>query len=188
MQTSDKSLIERVLIGDAVAEEQLFKQYYPFLLTIARRYAKQNAEDVLQDAFMRIFKKLDTFDANKASFGSWAKTIVINTAISAYRKKRLVFERFELREHDQEVSPDIIDKLDTEALLKLINRLPDMYKVVFNLYVIDSYSHAEIAKNLNIKVSLSKKRLSRARQLLQKELQALIDREGKYLQTNIKLI
>ena len=132
-----------------------------------------DAEDVLQDAFITIFEKIHQYK-NKGSFEGWLKRIVINTALQKYRDKsplQLVSTDYEIEKTREESVEIEKESLDVSELLKLIQQLPDRYRLVFNLYALDNYSHKEIAELLDISVGTSKSNLSRARVLLQKMLQ-----------------
>ena len=138
------------------------------------KYSKnyQDAEDVLQDSFLQIFKKIDQFNF-KGSFEGWIKRITINVAIAKYRENAplQVVKESEIKEKESVE----IEKVDValDDLLKIIQQLPDRYRLVFNLYVLDEYSHKEIAKLLNISEGTSKSNLSRARIILKEKVNAL---------------
>jgi RNA polymerase sigma-70 factor (ECF subfamily) len=131
-------------------------------LKYSRNYAE--AEDNLQDAFLTIFKKIGQYN-NKGSFEGWLKRITINTALQRYRSQGV----FEIVNEDliEDVELDVEDdELTIEFLLGIIQELPDRYRLVFNLYALDGYSHKEIAEMLNINQGTSKSNLARARKLL----------------------
>lgn len=128
------------------------------------------AEDVLVIAFTRIFEKIDQFKG-EGSFEGWIRRIVVNEALTALRKSRAMMLETDLDQADRQ--PDyssLADQLEAEDLLKMIDELPPGYRVVFNMYAIDGFSHKEIAEQLGISENTSKSQLSRARSYLQKVL------------------
>lgn len=136
-------------------------------LKYAPNYAE--AEDILQDAFMTIFEKVGQYN-NKGSFEGWLKRVAINTALQRYRKPgvfNLVNEE-NIKEVEVEVDEESIP---LDFLLKIIQELPDRYRMVFNLYVMDGHSHKEIGKMLNINQGTSKSNLSRARMILKEKIE-----------------
>jgi len=139
-------------------------------LKYSRNY--EDAEDTLQDSFLTIFKKVDQY-AHKGSFEGWMKRITIHTALQKYRDKSRL--QIVSEEHIKEPSEEVVDlntMLSVDLLLRLIQQLPDRYRLVFNLYVLDNFSHKEIAAMLEISEGTSKSNLSRARQFLKKEVES----------------
>ncbi|MAZ26789.1 MAG: RNA polymerase subunit sigma-70 [Cytophagaceae bacterium] len=152
------------------AQEELYKRYASTLFTVALKYSRDRAqaEDNLQDAFITIFEKLDQYKG-KGSFEGWLKRITINTALQKYRKQ----ETLELvnEENIQEVTVEVDEEdIQVDFLLKIIQELPDRYRLVFNLYVMDGYGHKEIAKMLKITEGTSKSNLARARMILRDKI------------------
>lgn len=142
---------------------------------ICLRYASQKAEaeDVFQEAMIKIFKNIGTL-REPARLESWVRQIIINTAINHYHDQHNIrlnknIEDTCKTETGQEYE-EIVDKLSNSELIAMVNNLPDGYRIVFNLYVIDGYKHQEIAKMLNISVGTSKSQLHAAKTLLQKQL------------------
>jgi len=129
----------------------------------------QDAEDVLQDSFLLIFRKIDQYK-EKGSFEGWIKRITINVALQKYRqqKKLQVIRSNEVEEAD--VSVELEEEIEADFLLDLIQQLPDQYRLVFNLYVLDHFSHKEIAEMLQISEGTSKSNLSRARAILKQKI------------------
>ncbi|GGZ88918.1 hypothetical protein GCM10007028_28820 [Algibacter mikhailovii] len=126
------------------------------------------AEDNLQDAFLIIFNKIEQFK-NKGSFEGWLKRITVNTVLQRYRNEKV----FELIKENtiEDVTVDIEeDTISIDYLLEIIQELPDRYRLIFNLYVLDGYSHKEIAKMLDINLGTSKSNLARARQILRQTI------------------
>lgn len=131
---------------------------------------KEDAEDVLQDSFVTIFNKINQYK-NKGSFEGWIKRITINTALQKHREKSTLYLITDQIEEVTEVSIEE-DTLKIKELLHFIQKLPDRYRSVFNLYVLDNYSHKEISSMLDISEGTSKSNLSRARQLLKKNIES----------------
>lgn len=129
----------------------------------------QDAEDILQDSFLLIFRKIDQYK-EKGSFEGWMKRITINVALQKYRQlqKLQVVRNDEVE--SEEVSVELDEEVDTDFLLDLIQQLPDQYRLVFNLYVLDHFSHKEIAEMLQISEGTSKSNLSRARAILKQKI------------------
>lgn len=163
--------VERCLQGDHSAFEQIYNELSPKMYAVSLRYTQNNddAQDVLQEAFIRIYKNLKQFKFN-GSFEGWCRRIVSNTAIEALRKKG----RMKVNSSDElpEVPIDAqsFEKLKYEDLMRLVRELPDGYRSVFNMYVIDGYSHKEIAEILGVTESTSKTQLYKARLALQKRV------------------
>ncbi len=172
---STEELIKRCQDNDRTAQELLYRQYSSILYGLCLKYApnQMEAEDSLQDAFITIFQRIGQYQG-RGSFEGWIKRIAINTVLQKYRQKRL---------HDLPSDDVMEEKLDhdlatTQAslpldfLLSIIQELPERYRLVFNLYVLDGYTHKEIAELLGISDGTSKSNLSRARQLLQQKINA----------------
>ncbi|WP_432654291.1 RNA polymerase sigma factor [Tenacibaculum aiptasiae] len=159
--------------NDIKAQAKVYQLFAKKLFGVCLKYSKnyEDAEDTLQDSFLIIFKKINKYK-NKGSFEGWMKRIVINEAIQKYRKNgplRIVKEEV-IEDSDEEV---IVDEssLNVDFLLSIIQQLPGRYRLVFNLYVLDNFSHKEIAKLLEISEGTSKSNLSRARKLLQQKIE-----------------
>ena len=161
------------------AQSEIYELYADVLFGICLKYSRnyQDAEDTLQDSFLIIFDKITQYN-KKGSFEGWLKRIAINTALQKYRKKTPLELVKEVVEIEDLVEIDFEDKnLDMDFLLNLVQQLPDQYRLVFNLYVLDSYSHKEISKMLTISEGTSKSNLSRARKKLKIALETQQKRE-----------
>jgi RNA polymerase sigma factor (sigma-70 family) len=172
---TDTELIKGCIKGDGHCQKTLFNRYASPLLGVCQRYArnKEDAEDILQDSFIKIFGKLEQFKG-EGSFEGWMRRVVVNTAlkkytVSRYTKEFSVEQIFELAENASTESTSF-SHLSEKDLLTLINNLPDGYRLIFNLYVIEGYQHDEIAHMLGIQASTSRSQLVKARQLLQREI------------------
>ncbi len=154
------------------AQQQLYKILAPQLFGICMKYCKEKAlaEDLFQEAFITIFKKIDSYKF-KGSFEGWAKRITVNTVLSYFRKHQY-FETIEENRHIDETLDEPLEtnRFTLDELLEMIHCLPPKYRIVFSMYVLDDFSHQEIAEALDITVGTSKSNLSRARVLLQKEV------------------
>ena len=166
-----KKLIQRCAKNDRKAQAEVYQLFSGKLFALCLKYSKNyvQAQDNLQDGFITIFDKIGQFNS-KGSFEGWMKRIMINTALQKYRNKRL------LSLVSEEIPDDITVEIDEETvsldyLLNIIQELPDRYRMVFNLYVLDGYSHKEIAKKLEISEGTSKSNLSRARTILKNKIE-----------------
>ena len=164
-------LIEKCKINDTKAQGELYKLYSSKLFSICLKYSRNyaEAEDNLQDAFLTIFDKIDQFKF-KGSFEGWLKRIAINTVLQQYRNQKVFNIVDEQIIEDVELDIDE-DDISLQYLLKIIQELPDRYRLVFNLYVLDGYSHKDIAEMLKINVGTSKSNLARARQILKQTIE-----------------
>jgi len=135
------------------------------------RYVRNRAEaeDVLQESYIKIFKELRTYDSNKAQFSTWSNRVVINTCLMHLRKKNVLRDFDNIIDFSSKLTVDAnaVDRLSLQDLTNFITQLPKGYRTVFNMYVIDGFKHPEIAEQLNIAVSTSKTQLMKARKMLQ---------------------
>ncbi|PQJ76848.1 RNA polymerase subunit sigma-70 [Polaribacter glomeratus] len=169
-----EKLIEECCEQNLTAQSKVYQLFAGKLFPVCLKYSRnyQDAEDTLQDSFLTIFDKIKQYKS-KGSFEGWLKRIAINTALQKYRKKEpLYIKSKEVETLDlEEESFENVD-FDVNFLLELIQKLPDRYRLVFNLYVLDDYTHKEIAQMLRISEGTSKSNLSRARYILKKQLEA----------------
>ncbi len=171
-RAKEDELVKGCLKRDRKAQKQLYDTYSGKMYSICFRYVKNSmdAEDVLVTAFTKIFDKIDQFKA-EGSFEGWIRRIIVNESLSSLRKRKTMYLETDLEAADREPDYDqLSDHLEAEDLLNLIQELPPGYRVVFNMYAIDGYSHKEIADELGISENTSKSQLSRARTYLQKLL------------------
>ena len=164
-------LIENCKTNDTVAQGELYKLFSSKLFSICLKYSRNyaEAEDNLQDAFLTIFKKIKQYK-NRGSFEGWIKRVTVNTVLQCYRSEKV----FEIINDNitEEVEIDVDEyNPSIDYLLKIIQELPDRYRLVFNLYVLDGYSHKDIATMLEINVGTSKSNLARARQILKQNIE-----------------
>ncbi len=165
---TEACLIENCLKGDRKSQKALYELYAPKLFSICLRYTKNqmDAEDVLQDAFIKLFNNLHKFKG-EGSFEGWIRRIFVNTAIEHLRSKKIVTADCEVIENSiSDKQPSALDNLYTKDLLKTSNTLSTGYQTVFHLYAVEGFSHKEIADQLGITESTSKSQYSRAKGLL----------------------
>ena len=157
---------------DSRAQEQLYNQYSGKMYALCCRYipSRMEAEDVLVTAFTKLFERIDQFKG-EGSFEGWIRRIVVNESLTYLRRNKNMYLETEIETADKHPDFAQLDNhLEAEDLLRLVGDLPTGYRMVFNLYAIDGYSHKEIAEQLGISENTSKSQLSRARALLQKRL------------------
>jgi len=157
--------------NDAKAQEQIYKLFAPKFFGVCLKYSTSyaEAEDNMQDGFILIFKKIEQFNF-KGSFEGWAKRVMINNALQKYRTQVRFLEVVNDNLTAEEI-PDIDDEdVSLDYLMQIIQELPDRYRMVFNLYVLDGYSHKEIAEMLQITTGTTKSNLARARMILKEKI------------------
>ncbi|MGB0934361.1 MAG: RNA polymerase sigma factor [Lishizhenia sp.] len=173
----EKELIEGCVEGNQKAYRVLYDSYGPTLMAIANRYTPDSdaAQDVIQEAFIKIFKNISTFE-NKGSFEGWLKKIVVFTAINYFNKRKSKKENYEFEDwrEIQYADESVIDALSAEELTTMIDALPEGYKIVFNLYVVEGYSHDEIAELIGTSSSNSRSQLAKAK----KKLKTILEENG----------
>lgn len=151
----------------------LYHQFAPKMFGVCLRYAKDasEAEDNLQDGFIKVFANLKNF-RHDGSLEGWIRRIMINVSLEKLRKQHLLYPVEDVAIYDTvNFSDDVIAKIAAEDLMKLIQQLPPRYRMVFNLYVIEGFSHQEIAEEMAITQGTSKSNLARAREILKKKIQ-----------------
>lgn len=171
-RAQEQELINGCRRGNHHAQQRLFDLYSSRMYGVCLRYLKNTmqAEDVLVMAFTKVFDRISQFKG-EGSFEGWIRRITVNEALTALRRTRMMMVETDLERADFEPDYDrLSDHLEEEDLLKMIEQLPPGYRVVFNMYAIDGYSHKEIAEQLGISENTSKSQLSRARVYLQKLL------------------
>mgnify|MGYP000442234181 CR=1 FL=1 len=170
MKINEEQLVKKCLEKDTLAQKQLFEYYSKRMMGVCLRYSKdtEEAQDILQMGFIKVFEKLDMY-VQKGSLEGWIRKIIVNTALDFIRKNKKLQNNIDLEKVDYQLdahNETAIDALSAQDLLKVIQQLPTGFKTVFNLYVIEGYSHKEIAEELNISISTSKSQFSRARAFL----------------------
>ena len=162
-----EELISNCKKQDLKAQEELYKKFSGILFAVCLKYSPNyhEAEDNLQDAFLKIFQRIEQFK-NKGSFEGWMKRVAINTVLQKYRKKKIFHLSNEEQIEEEEVVEVDNNQVPLDFLLKIVQELPDRYQLVFTMYVLDDYSHKEIADSVGISVGTSKSNLARAMGIL----------------------
>lgn len=166
-----KDLIRRCCKNERSAQEELYRIYAAKLFGVCLKYSEnyQQAEDNLQDGFVSIFEKITQFK-DEGSFEGWMKRILINTALQKHRRQKVYAITNEDNIQEEEIEIETVE-ISVDFLLNCIQNLPDRYRQVFNMYVMDGYSHREIANELNISEGTSKSNLARARMTLRDKIE-----------------
>ena len=175
MKSSDNkdeiSLIEACIKGDNKAQKKLYEKHAPVMYAICLRYMtnEDEAKDALQEGFIKAFTHLPKFRFS-GSFEGWLKRIFVNASIELIRKRRMHFDVDDLIPNEHQSDFIETGTIDAERMMQLVQKLPQGYRTVFNMYVVDGYSHKEIADELSISESTSKTQLFKARKQLQEWL------------------
>lgn len=171
----EKELIFHCKKFDPRAQKRVYEKYAPMLRGVCARYCSdyEETKDILQESFLKIFTKIEQY-SGEGSFEGWMKTIVVNTALEFYRKdkKKNVVYVEEITNYELVATEDMefLESVQVDTLLETLKGLQDEYKMVFNMFYIDDYSHKEIAVMLNIDEAASRKRLQRAKQMLKEKM------------------
>ena len=174
---TEEQLVKECVSGNLIAQKKFYDLFAKKMMGVCLRYSNnyEEAQDVLQDGFIKIFNKLPDFQS-KGSLEGWIRRIMVNTALDAYRKAK---------KHQNNVDVDAVsylldsndytlEEINAQDLMKIIQSIPDGYRMVFNLFAIEGFSHKEIAEQLGVTESTSKSQFSRAKKMLRK---ILIDRK-----------
>ena len=174
---SDEKLVNGCLRGESSFQRALYEKYKVQLFRVCLRYAKDRpeAEDMLQDGFIKIFSDLHQF-SRQGPLGAWLRRVVVNVALQHLRKKKKLIADVEMDQisDDYKVDAAVFSEMNLKALTKLIQQLPTGYRVVFNMFVIEGYSHKEFAEQLKISENTSKSQLSKAKATLRRMLQKIM--------------
>ncbi|PRY55061.1 RNA polymerase sigma-70 factor (ECF subfamily) [Arcticibacter pallidicorallinus] len=189
MNSSRKVLVADLLDGcrrgDSKTQELLYKVLSNKMLGVCARYARNSyeAEEMLQLGFIKVFRKINDF-REEGSFEGWIRRVMVNTAIEVYRKEQKSLGLVDLSDvHDAPQQMFAMDSLEVKDLLAMVQELSVGYRLVFNLYAIEGYSHKEIAQQLGITEGASKSQLSRARAVLREKLSRM---EAKKYESNVR--
>ena len=167
----EELLIKKCVRGDPSAQRKIYEKYAPQMLAVCARYVKNKdvAIDLMHDGFIRLFTKIDTYTGTGV-FAGWVRRIFVNTALEYLRHNDALKFSVDIDSAAYLSSEDwsIIDKMSADELMSYITELPDKFRAVFNMYAVEGYSHAEIAKELNIQEVTSRTQYARAKQALQK--------------------
>lgn len=175
----ESDLIKGCMDGNRRMQEELYRRFSPRMYAVCLRYAgnAEEAEDILQEGFIKVFKKLDSF-RSEGSFEGWVRRIFVNTAIEHFRRKRYLMPVTEKEENTIEGKyTSVLDELGVKDIMALIQELSPGYRTVFNMYVVEGYTHKEIADMLGISEGTSKSQLSRAKVILQDMVRTFIDKQ-----------
>ena len=167
------ALVERCISGDRKAQKALYDALSGKMYAVCLRYmdSREEAEDVLQDGFVTLYSKLDSY-SGAGSFEGWARKIFVNTALMSLRKKDVLkqSEDVDAAWNITSDDPTAVQKIGFRELSKMISELPPGFRTVFNMYIIEGYSHKEIAEALGVSEATSRSQLQRARTLLQSKI------------------
>jgi len=174
----EQQLITDFKKGKSGAQKKIFEMHAPTMLAVCVRYVRdrETARDLVQDGFIKVFEKADTYSGT-GSLAGWMRRIFVNTALEFLRQNDALKMSSSIDDyHDAFANNDIsvIEKISTKDLLACVAQLPDGYRTVFNLYAIEGYSHSEIAEMLNISEGTSRSQYMRARNILQKNVMSLM--------------
>jgi RNA polymerase sigma factor (sigma-70 family) len=179
LNISEIDLIDGCKVGNRRMQEELYRRFSPRMYAVCLRYAgnAEEAEDILQEGFIKIFKKLDSF-RGEGSFEGWVRRIFVNTAIEHFRRKKYLLPVTEKEENTIEGKyVSVLDELAEKDILALVSELSPGYRTVFNMYVVEGYTHKEIADLLGISEGTSKSQLSRAKVILQDMVRKFIEHQ-----------
>lgn len=174
---SDDRLIAACKEGKLWARKEVYEQYAPMMMSLCKRYAGNNddAKDILQEGFLKIFTQIDQFSGT-GNFGGWVRKIFVNTSLEFLRvQKRIKNTEVSYTENIWEEKSTMLTNLTADELMDCIAELPDAYRIVFNLFAVEGYKHQEIAAMLHIRENTSRSQFFRARQLLQESVTNLMN-------------
>lgn len=183
---SEQELIQRCINNDRQSQETLYRLHADKMYNVCLTYAKDQDEacDILQEGFIKIFKNLKSFNFN-GSFEGWIRRIIINTTLVFYHKRKKERDDIENYRYQKEPAADnILEKINAEDLIEMVNELPDKAAMVLKLFAIEGHEHKEIAKLMGITEGTSKSQLNRARYLLKEAIAKHEGRLKKYSQQN----
>lgn len=170
---TEEQIVKECISGNALAQKKFYDLFAKKMMGVCLRYTNnyEEAQDVLQDGFIKVFGKLPDF-VNKGSLEGWVRRIMVNTALDQYRKNKKFQKDVEIDSvsFKLEKSEFILETINAEDLLKIVRTIPEGYRVVFNLFAIEGYSHKEIADKLGVTESTSKSQYSRAKKMLRRLL------------------
>jgi RNA polymerase sigma-70 factor (ECF subfamily) len=176
-----EDIINGCLKGDGKSQNELYRLVSPIMYGLCLQYAgdEDEAKDIMQEGFIKVFRKIEQY-SGKGSFTGWIRRIMINTALEKYRTKvnmQSIDER--IASEDEIVDDNILESLTAEEIIRLIQQLSPQYRLIFNLYAIEGYSHKEISEMTGISEGTSKSNLSRARAILQKKVMEIYENSLK---------
>lgn len=177
MNRTEEHIIQGCIKGDHKEQKLLYEKFKVPMFRICLRYAQDRAEaeDMLQDGFIKVFSDLHQY-SGKGALGGWIRRVMVNVALQHIRRKKNLFSPIEIEKvaDNYNTGEDVFATIGAKALIKMVQGLPPGYRTVFNLFVIEGYSHQEIADQLNISVNTSKSQLSKAKASLRKLLEKVM--------------
>lgn len=187
MELNSPGKVEQELIaacqeGKSWAQKKIYESHAATMMSVCYRYVndRETARDLLQDGFIKVFTKIDSFSGS-GSFIGWMRRIFVTTALEFLRQNDALKQSSNIDDYSnyiEDVDVTVLEKISVDDLLSCVANLPEGYRTVFNLYAIEGYSHAEIADFLNINEATSRSQFMRARKILQKNVQSLIGNEN----------
>lgn len=177
----EQQIIEGCVRGESWAQKKIYELYSSVMMSVCVRYVsdRETARDLLQDGFIKLFTKADTYSGT-GSFEGWMRRIFVTTALEYLRRNDALRQSVSIEEFEnyiEDVDVSILDKISAEDLMACVTELPNGYRTVFNLYAVEGYSHSEIANMLQIKEASSRSQFLRARRILQENVQSLINQD-----------
>ncbi len=176
---SEAEIIEGCKKGKIRFQELLYRKFFAFAMSICIRYQpnREDALEVLNDSFLKVFENLDRYDESRP-FKSWFRRILVNTSLDRYRagKRFIIPVEIDIGELEVAGEAEFNTRMNVEEILNLLASLPDLYRIIFNLYEVEGYSHDEIAGMLDIAPGTSRSHLSRGRALLRKMYLQIIEK------------
>lgn len=175
----EKQIIDGCTHGKSWAQKLVYELYSEQMMAVCARYVsdRETAKDLFQDAFIKVFSNISAYTAS-GSFAGWIRRIFVTTALEYLRKNDALKQSINLDDIDYSIEHEdvtILDRISANELMKCVEALPNGYRTVFNLYAIEGYAHAEIANMLDISENTSRSQFMRARKMLQKSVQSLIN-------------
>jgi RNA polymerase sigma factor (sigma-70 family) len=170
---TENQKIKLCIEGNRKAQEELYSAFKTFAFVTCQRYFAdlEDAKDALQEGFVKVFRDLYQFDDSKGYLPSWIKKVFINTCLEKLRKKKIEFYSIDDNAYNSGFDAEVISELNLKDLTRMIQKLPTGYRTVFNLYVLEGYSHLEISQQLGISESTSKTQLMKAKNMLRIKLE-----------------
>lgn len=172
VQVKHEEIIKGCISGKRKSQEQLFNLFSDDMFGVCRYYSKDytEAEDTLHEGFMKVFQKIDQFKST-GSLAGWIRRIMINTALEKFRKQNQLYALGDEVDNEGDINPNnVVNDLAVEDLIKLVGELSPQYRMVFNLFAVEGYSHKEIGEMMGISEGTSKSNLARARYILQEKV------------------
>jgi RNA polymerase sigma factor, sigma-70 family len=178
----EQIIINACMRGESWARKSVYEIYAPTMMSLCIRYVGdyETARDLLQDGFIKVFTKIDTY-SNKGAFTGWIHRIFVTTSLEYLRKKDALRSAVDIADYNEpikDVDVSVLDRLSEDELMDCVKKLPPGYRAVFNMYAIEGYSHGEIAELLNISVATSKTQFFHARNALQKSVKLLLGKNN----------